>query len=147
MRPTDLLTLQPLARFSSAALLLLRLIVGAFLIYGVWDNIVSPPRMAEFEAFLTRFGFVLPQVMAPLSVAAQFLCGLAFILGLVTRWAGLVCAFNFVVAIVMVDHLQGIRASFPSAALVGIGLYLAAHGPGRYALDGLVGRRRVGFRR
>lgn len=148
MRATDILTLQPLARLSDAALLLLRLTVGGFLIYGVWDNIVSAERMAEFEAFLARFGFILPQVMAPLSVWAQFLCGAAFVLGLGTRWAGLICAFNFVVAIAMVDHSLGIRGAFPSAALVAVGLYLAAHGPGRFALDGLVGRRRrVGFRR
>ena len=148
MRATDLWTLPYLARFSDLALLLLRLTVGAFLIYGVWDNIVSGERMAEFVGFLEKFGFAVPQVMAPLSVWAQFLVGVAFILGIGTRWAGLVCAFNFVVAIAMVDHLQGIRGSFPSAALVAVGLYLATYGPGRFALEPLlVSRRRVGFRR
>jgi putative oxidoreductase len=148
MRATDLWTLQPLARFSDLALLFLRLTVGSFLIYGVWDNIVSGERMAEFTGFLTKFGFVAPQVMAPLSVWAQFFCGLAFVLGVGTRWAGLVCAFNFVVAIVMVDRFQGIRGAFPSAALVTAGLYLATRGPGRFALEGLIRRpRRVGFRR
>lgn len=130
-----LLFLPDLARFGDAALLLLRLMVGMFLIYGVWDNVVSTQRMAEFVGFLTRFGFAYPELMAPLSVWAQFLCGLAFILGLFTRWAGLVCAFNFVVAIAMVDQHGGIRGSFPAACLVFIGLYLATHGPGRFSLD------------
>jgi putative oxidoreductase len=148
MRATDLWTLPFLSRFSDGALLFLRLTVGGFLICGVWDNIVSGERMAEFVGFLTKFGFVAPQVMAPLSVWAQFLVGVAFVLGIGTRWAGLICAFNFVVAIAMVDHLQGIRGSFPSAALVAVGLYLAAHGPGLFALDPLLAsRRRVGFRR
>lgn len=148
MRADDLVTLQPLARLGDGALLFLRLVVGGFLIYGVWDNIVSGERMAEFVGFLTKFGFILPEVMGPLSVWVQFLVGLAFILGIGTRWAGLICAFNFVVAIVMVDHLQGVRAAFPSAALVAIGLYMATHGPGRFALEPLlVSRRRAGFRR
>ena len=148
MRATDLWALPALARFSDLALLFLRLIVGSFLIHGVWDNIVSGARMAEFVGFLGQFGFPAPGFMAPLSVWAQFLCGLAFVLGVGTRWAGLICAFNFVVAIVMVDHHQGIRGAFPSAALVGIGLYLATHGPGLFALDPLLAnRRRVGFRR
>jgi putative oxidoreductase len=118
-----------------------RVTLGAFLIYGVWDNMVSAERMAEFAQFLAKFGFFAPQFMAPLSVWAQFLCGAAFILGAATRWAGMVCAFNFVVAIAMVDHTLGIRASFPSACLVVIGLYLATHGPGRFAVDSLLARR------
>jgi len=141
VRLTDILTLHSLSRGADAALLLMRLTVGSFLIFGVWDNIASAERMTEFVDFLRKFGFPLPHLMAPLSVWAQFACGVAFILGAATRWAGLICAFNFVVAIAMVDHLQGVRASFPSACLVVIGLYLAAHGPGRYALDAMVGRR------
>lgn len=130
-----LLFLPDLARFGDAALLLLRLMVGAFLIYGVWDNIVSAERMAEFVGFLTKFGFAYPEFMAPLSVWAQFLCGAAFILGLFTRWAGVICAFNFIVAIAMVDYHGGVRGSFPAACLVLIGLYLATHGPGRLSID------------
>lgn len=131
------MTLEPLRRGEDAALLLMRLVVGTFLIYGVWDNIVSAERMAEFVGFLGKFGFPAPELMAPLSVWAQFLCGVAFITGLATRWAGLICAFNFVVAIAMVDHHQGIRGSFPSACLVVIGLLLATHGAGRWAADRL----------
>jgi putative oxidoreductase len=139
--PPTLLTLQPLSRGADAALLLVRVTVGAFLIYGVWDNIVSAERMAEFAGFLAKFGFPAPGFMAPLSVWAQFLCGVAFILGVATRWAGLVCAFNFIVAIAMVDHLGGVRASFPSACLVVVGLYLATHGAGRLAIDSVLARR------
>jgi putative oxidoreductase len=139
MRATDILTLSPLRKHDDLALLALRLMVGAFLIWGVWDNIESPARMAEFETFLARHGFPYPGFMAPLSVWAQFLCGAGFVLGLLTRWAGLVCAINFVVAILMVDMHQGIRGAFPSACLVLIGLYLATHGPGRFAVDSLFG--------
>lgn len=137
-----LLNLAPLSRCADLALMLVRLTLGAFLIYGVWDNIFSAERMDEFTGFLAKFGFPAPAFMARLSVWAQFLCGAAFVLGLGTRWAGLVCAFNFIVAIAMVDHHQGVRGSFASACLVVVGLYLATHGPGRFALDRLLDRPR-----
>jgi putative oxidoreductase len=130
--------LRPAADF---ALLGMRLVVGAFLIWGLWDNIESPARMAEFAGFLQSHGFAQPQLLAPLSVWAQFLCGATFILGLFTRWAGLVCAFNFVVALVMVDAAGGVRAAFPSTMLILLGLYLAANGGGRFALDSVFTRR------
>src|SRR3546814_2347820 len=57
--------------------------------------------MREFVEFLTQFGFPAPELMAPLCVWAQFLCGIAFILDL-TRWAGLVATFVFIIAVWMV---------------------------------------------
>ena len=122
-------------RFDDAALLLMRIVVGSFLIWGVLDNILHAERMQEFVGFLTKFNFPAPDVMAPLSVWVQFWVGLCFVLGLVTRWAGVLCVLNFVVAIAMVDHFGGIRGSFSSACLILIGLYLATHGAGRYSID------------
>jgi putative oxidoreductase len=129
------LLLPALQCHGDAALLVMRATVGLFLVWGVLDNITDAGRMREFEAFLGQFGFPAPAFMAPLSVWAQFIVGLCFIGGLLTRWAGVVCAINFIVAIVMVDAHGGIRAAFPAACLVLIGLYLATHGPGRYSLD------------
>ncbi|MEG3180671.1 DoxX family protein [Sphingomonas sp. LT1P40] len=131
------LTLPGLARGGDVALLAARVAVGAFLIWGVWDNVVSADRMAEFRGFLAAKGFAMPGVMAPLSVYAQFLVGVAFIAGFATRWAGLVCAFNFVVALVMVDAALGIRAAFPAAALVLFGLIFATIGAGGISIDGV----------
>jgi putative oxidoreductase len=122
-------------RFGDFALLLLRLFVGLFLIFGVWDNISDSARMAEFVEFLRKHGFPSPKVLAPLSVYVQFLVGLAFILGLFTRWAGILCVINFVVAIALVDRFGGMRATFPSGCLVFIGLYLATYGAGRLSMD------------
>ncbi len=122
-------------RHADAALLLARLVVGAFLIWGVADNILSSARMAEFAGFLAQHGFPAPKLMAPLSVYAQAAVGVAFILGLGARWAGLVCAFNFVVAVVMVDAQAGIRGAFPATALILFGLLFTAMGAGRYSVD------------
>lgn len=135
-----LIALPQLAAGTDLAFLALRASVGAFLVWGVWDNITSAEHMANFVKFLRQFGFPAPEFLAPLDVWVQFAIGLAFILGLATRWAGLLCAVNFIVAIVMVDHLQGWRGSFGSMCLIAIGLVLATHGPGRFSLD----RRLIG---
>lgn len=140
MKRNDWLTLPQLAGGADLALLAMRLVVGGFLIFGVWDNIASAERMAEFEKFLTIKGFAMPGLMAPLSVYAQFLVGVAFIAGFATRWAGLICAFNFIVALVMVDAALGIRPAFPAAALVVMGLLFATIGAGRFALDAMLSK-------
>lgn len=133
-----LVFLRDLRIASDWALLLLRIFVGAFLMWGVWDNITSDERMVEFERFLDRHGFIFPGMMAPLSVWSQFACGIAFVLGLFTRCAGLICAFNFIVAVAMVDGAGGLRSAFPAAMLLLVGLYLATYGAGRLGLDTLL---------
>lgn len=129
------LLLPSLASGSDAALLATRLLTGAFLIHGVWDNIVSSERMAEFVGFLAANGFAAPGLMAPLSVWAQFAIGVALILGLLTRWAGLLLAFNFIVGVVMVHWDQSFREWWPAIVLVALGLVFATIGAGRYAID------------
>ncbi len=137
----DLLLLTPLARLADLALLALRWVTGAFLVYQSHDNILSPARMDEFEKFLIQFDFPLPGLMAPLCVWAQMLCGIAFILGLLTRWAGLVAAFVMAVAVWMVHWPQDFVGWWPALILVFLGLLFATHGAGRYSLDHRIERR------
>lgn len=122
-------------RFADFALLLLRLFVGLFLIWGVWDNLTDAVRMQEFASFLEKHRFPSPGILAPVSVFLQLAIGLGFVLGLFTRWAGILCVVVFVVAIAMVDRFGGMRGVFPSGCLVVIGLYLATYGAGRFSVD------------
>jgi len=131
----DLLLLPRLRAGEDAALLLLRLGTGVFLIHGVWDNISSAERMDEFVAFLTHHRFVFPEGMARLSVWTQFACGVGLVAGLLTRWSGLLCVANFVVACVMVHWQQDIRGWWPALALVLIGGLLLTRGGGRFSVD------------
>ena len=145
--PRNLLFLTPLRRFSHEALLLMRLAIGAFIVWGVWDNVTSAEHMEKFVAFQRQFGFAYPEFMAPLSVYGQLLMGLAIFFGLFTRWAGLVFAFHFIVAIVMVDWPGGgARGSLASGLLVLMGLYWGTYGAGRYSMDALLERRVHGGR-
>lgn len=129
------LLLTPLAHVGDVALLFLRLVTGAFLVYQSQDNIFSGARMAEFVAFLTQFGFAAPELMASLCVWAQFLCGIAFILGALTRWAGLVTVIVFVVAVAMVHWPEGFAGWWPALILVFLGILFATRGAGRYSVD------------
>lgn len=135
-------TLPELRELEEFALLLMRIVVGSFLAWGVWDNIVDDAQMATFVAFLGDHGFPVPEVAARLSVFAQFCCGVSFLSGAFVRSAGLLCAVNFIVAIAMVDYKLDLRGMFPAASLVVIGFYLAARGGGRFALDARLERRR-----
>jgi putative oxidoreductase len=134
------------ARFADLGLLLLRCVTGAFLIYQSHDNVLSAERMQEFVKFLTQFGFPYPQFLAPLSVHAQFAAGIAFIVGLFTRWFGLITCFNFIVAVWMVHSADPLPTWWPALVLVFLGLYFGLRGSGRYGLDALfeakAGRRR-----
>ena len=94
------LHLAPAQRFADLALLLQRIFVGLFLVWGVWDNVTSSARMEEFVVFLAQHGFPAPKLLAPLSVYLQLAIGVAFVLGLFTRWAGLICAIHFALSLI-----------------------------------------------
>jgi len=136
-----ILFLDGLQPFTDLGLLLLRVLTGVFIIYGVIDNVFSAERMQEFVEFLSANGFVAANLMAPLSVYTQLLSGIAFVLGLMTRWAGIVLAINFVVAVIMVHWTLDFRAWWPALVLVGIGLQFAFTGAGRHSIDALIARR------
>lgn len=129
-----------LKQYGDVSLLSLRILTGAFLIYGTQDNILSDARMQEFVQFLAKHRFVWPELMAPPSVYAQFVCGVLFVIGLLTRWAGWVMTFNFVVAVVMVHWSQDFRGWWPAIVLVFISLHFALQGAGRYSLDAWIWR-------
>lgn len=141
------LRLTGIAKGSDAALLLMRLYLGGFLIWGVWDNIVSAERMAEFEGFLTRLNCPMPGLAAPVSVWAQLAIGVLLIPGFLTRWAGLLLAVNFVVAIGLIGTAGGpgealARDLFGPVMCVLAGLVFATQGPGGWSLDAWLDRRR-----
>ena len=136
----DVFFLPGLQRFADPGLLVLRLLAGAFLVHGVLDNIASAERMGEFSVFLEANRFPAPGVMAPLSVYLQLVCGVALMLGLLTRWVGIIIAIHFVVALVMVHWTQDFRGWWPALVLVGIGLQYSLTGAGRISLDAWLAR-------
>lgn len=137
-----LLSLQFLDLFRPLAWLALRLYLGWFLIVGVWDNVTSAERMTEFEAFLRSLNCPSPEIAAPVSVYAQLVIGVLLIPGLFARLAGLVLAFNFAVAVVlMMSAGLGERDIYDPAILVFVGALLATTGAGALSVDRLLLRK------
>lgn len=131
----SILFLRPLGFHPDAGLLALRVLTGSFLMWETLDNIVSAERMAEFAGFLGHHGFVLPELMAPLSVYAQFICGALILVGALTRAASLVMVFNFIVALAMVHWGGDFRNWWPALVLVFIPLHFVLAGAGRWSVD------------
>ncbi|WP_425391166.1 DoxX family protein [Ekhidna sp.] len=113
----------------------IRLTVGFHLIYGTQDNVFSWERMIEFEKFLEAFGMPLPLVAAVVSVYAQFICGILFIVGWKVRLTGLVMVFNFIVAILLVHLNDPYPNVYPAISILSGSLFLVLYGEGKLSLD------------
>ena len=130
----------------SAALLLLRLIVGAaFVIHG-WGKIQTPMSWMPAQAPVHVPGFF--QLLAAVS---EFGGGIALILGLLTPLAMFGLISTMAVAVYM--QIAVFKAPFisstggssyePALGYLGIALLFLAIGPGKFSLDRLLfGERR-----
>jgi putative oxidoreductase len=126
----------------SAAVLLLRLVVGAAFVLHGWPKIQHP-----FDWMGP--GAPVPSVMQGLAALAEFGGGIALILGFLTRVASLGIVSNMIGALAIVHLPHGDpfvgspgKASFELAAVYLVcGLVLLILGPGRFSLDALLFRK------
>ncbi len=114
-------------------LLLLRLFIGLRLLYGVVDNIVDWERMIEFKNFLEHHGFPLPLLSAMISVYAQFLSGLMFIIGFQIRLAAALMIINFLAALSMVHLHDSFEEMTPALAMLFGSILFLFYGAGKFA--------------
>lgn len=124
-----------LSKWEDAALFLLRVSTGAFLLYQCHDNVISADRMAEFVGFMKQFGFWQPAILAPFVIFWQVAAGCGFIVGFCVRPLGLITAIQFTIAVLMVHLNDPANIVWGAGILVVIGLYLAARGSGRFGID------------
>lgn len=115
--------------------LFIRLLVGFHLIYGTQDNVFSYERMLEFKDFLEARGVPLPLVAAHVSVYAQFIAGVLYIIGWQVRGAALVMVINFIAAIVIVHLGESYPGVFPALVMLFSSLFLLLYGAGKPSLD------------
>ncbi|MDP1618130.1 DoxX family protein [Phenylobacterium sp.] len=122
--------------------LLTRLVVGAYLLASVWDAVTTPAILAALTETVAAQGAPAAGFAVRVAVYAQIACGLAFIVGMVTRWAGLVCAVLFGVTAASVYGAAGLEAAMPAVLLVLIGLDMLVRGPGPLNLRTLLVKAR-----
>jgi putative oxidoreductase len=131
----SLLQLRWLDRYRDYGAIWIRLIVGYRLVQGTADNVFSQARMVEFAEFLHANGFPLPMLSAYVSAYAQFVCGILFILGALTRPAALVMLVNFAVALLMVHVGLPFLDNFDALVMLFASAFLLLHGAGALSVD------------
>lgn len=133
------------------ALLLLRLASGLiFFVYG-WRHVADVTGFTE--AFANRFHIPLAGLFAPLVAWVELLGGLAVVVGIFTRYAGLLLAVVMVVSTLQVKLPAGLAADRDLLGLTGfwdldLSLFAMAGalilmGPGRFALESRLAQREL----
>ncbi|WP_422860566.1 DoxX family protein [Flagellimonas sp. S174] len=121
--------------------LFIRFPVGFHLIYGVADNMFFWERMLEFETFLKGFGVPMSLAAAHLSVYAQFICGVLFIIGWKTKWASITMIINFIVAIGLVHLTDPYQNKFPAIMMLSASIFILLNGDGYFTIK-LLGKKK-----
>jgi putative oxidoreductase len=113
----------------------LRLIIGWRLVDGTQDNVFSWDRMIEFRDFLAHLGTPFPLVAAHVSVYAQFICGILFIVGAFVRPAALIMIINFVIALLIAHIGTTFEQSFDALMMLFGSFFFLFYGSGRISID------------
>jgi len=123
------------APYRDYSLFVLRLFVGGvFIAYG---SLKLFGGIQGFAGYLQQHGVPLPDLMAPLVAAVEFLGGIALILGLGTRTAAILLTIVMIVAMATVTLKAGFAGGYDiNLALLGGLLALLLAGPGKIAHGG-----------
>ena len=92
--------------------------------------------MLLFRDFLQNFGFPFPLVSAVVSVYAQLVSGIFFIIGWKVRWAATLMIINFLVATIVVHWGDSFEVMTPALSMLFISILFLFSGSGRYAVRG-----------
>ncbi len=128
-------------KYSEYAAVFIRLIIGFHLIYGTQDNVFSYARMGEFAEFLRARGVPSPLFAAFLSVYAQFICGILFLVGANVRQAALVMIINFFAALLIAHRGDSYPVMFPALMMLSAAWFFLFNGAGKLSVDAVLKRK------
>lgn len=126
-------------------IIFLRLVAGWRLIAGQWDYVIQSKPMSEVQGFFEGIHIPVPMISAYVSVYAQFICGILFILGLWVRSAAILMIINFSVAIIAANLDKGIEKSFAAWILFATAILLLFTGSGKISIDERINHYRSSY--
>ena len=114
-------------------LLLLRVFTGILFIGAGWGKFNGDWAIG----FFTKVGIPIPSVAGPFVTVLELGGGAALILGLLTRYLGILFAIELTVAtyVQWIVFNKGFAGARLELLLVFIGILLATHGAGKISLD------------
>ena len=125
------------ARFAKWGMVPLRIVVGlVFLMHGAQKLFVF--GVSGTADIMGKLGLPLPLLCAAIVIIVELLGGLAILLGMFTRLAGAVLAFEMFVAILVARWAGGFFAPYGyefEMTLLGACLTFAFNGPGRMSFE------------
>lgn len=132
-----------LNRLQPWGILLLRLALGASMLYHGWNSIYPASWSQPFSGLEHKAHFIgslgMPAWLGYVSALTEFLGGIGLLLGLFTRLFAFLVAINMLVALFAVNIHKGYIGSELSIELAVMALLLLLTGPGKVALDRKLG--------
>lgn len=130
-----------LNRFQSFGALILRLVLGIIMVRHGYDKIIPSGALYNFSHMVARLH--LPMWLGYVAAFTEFFGGMLLIVGLLTRIAALMTAFDMATAIFKIHihgGLMGPNSFALPLALFAISLMLVFTGCGWLGLDDFAGR-------
>jgi putative oxidoreductase len=125
---------------ADTGILVLRLFAGLALAFA--HGLGKLPPSERFVSRVGEMGFPAPELFAWAATFAEFGGGILLAIGLFTRPVALLVAIHFVI-VVFIAHAGDPFGSRELAGFFGVAaVTILLTGPGRYALDRFVGRKR-----
>ena len=119
-----------------------RLMMGFVLAFSGYQKLTG--GMAGVANFFGQVGIPLPEVMAPFITALELVGGIMLLVGLFTRWLGLLYVAEFIVATFwVVIPARGVAMGRLELMMLAGAVMLVLAGAGKASLDEMLARRRA----
>ncbi|MDH4246324.1 MAG: DoxX family protein [Deltaproteobacteria bacterium] len=126
-----------LSRLSGTGLALSRILLGAILALAGYQKVFLG---GFFVSGLGSMGFPIPEILGPVVSLMELAGGVLLLLGLFTRYWGVVFTVEFIVATVTIAQMRGLMGARLEFLMVAAAFVLATNGGGILSLDRMLRR-------